>query len=102
MNGGITELKSPNRHSRWHSSSTRITESIQPDDANPLFLPHSVPVRLIIVDALGRTVEERAEQNPPPGFRTFEWDASGLASGVYFLRLEAGSAVRVRKMALVR
>lgn len=103
MNGGVTAVEEA------EPAMPAAVELYQnfPNPFNPTtriryFLPHSVPVRLIIADALGRIVKDMSEQTPPPGLRTFEWDASALASGVYFLRLEAGSEVRVRKLALVR
>ena len=31
-----------------------------------------------------------------------EWDASGLVSGVYYYRLEAGELVKTRKLILLK
>jgi hypothetical protein len=36
------------------------------------------------------------------GSYKYEWDASGLASGVYLYRLKAGDFVQTRKMILMK
>jgi len=60
------------------------------------------PVRLSVVDLLGREVALLVDERRPAGVYTERWDAAGLPSGVYFSRLEAGGKVFVGKMALVR
>lgn len=64
-------------------------------------------VRLTVHDVLGRVVATLVDSRMPAGRHTVRWDgreASGrpAASGVYLLRLTAGGATDVRKMALVR
>ena len=65
------------------------------------------PVRLEIFDALGRSVVVLRDQGLAPGHFTARWnglDAAGrpAASGIYAYRLRVGSAVRVKRMLLVR
>jgi hypothetical protein len=87
-----------------------VAPELYPNYPNPFnpatrisyYLPSTLPVRLTILDALGRTVESREEQDPLPGHHAFTWEAGGRASGVYFLRLEAGPAVMVQKMLLLK
>jgi hypothetical protein len=65
-------------------------------------------VRLAVYDALGREVALVVDEDLAPGTYTAPFDASALASGVYFYRLSAaiGSQAPVssetRKMLLVR
>jgi hypothetical protein len=59
-------------------------------------------VTLRIYDVLGRQVAELDNGIRNPGTQTVHWNASAIASGVYFYRLRAGSFVETRKMLLVR
>jgi hypothetical protein len=43
-------------------------------------------------------VNERSDA----GYHGVKFDASGLSSGVYFYRIEAGSFVQTRKLLLIR
>ncbi|MCP4684151.1 MAG: T9SS type A sorting domain-containing protein [bacterium] len=58
--------------------------------------------QLDIFDITGRTVESRKLGVLPSGDHTVEFDASGLASGVYFYRLATENAVDTRKMMLLK
>jgi hypothetical protein len=60
------------------------------------------PVRLEIIDILGRTVEERDLGTLSGGVHAVEYDASRLASGVYFYRVSTESGVQTRKMSLIK
>jgi hypothetical protein len=59
-------------------------------------------VRLEVIDILGRTVEERDLGMLPGGVHAVEYDASRLASGVYFYRVSTESGVQTRKMSLIK
>ncbi|TFB13998.1 T9SS type A sorting domain-containing protein [Candidatus Marinimicrobia bacterium MT.SAG.4] len=41
-------------------------------------------------------------KNQPAGFHEILWDASNLASGMYFYSLQAGDFVQMRKMVLLK
>jgi hypothetical protein len=41
-------------------------------------------------------------ERQPAGTYRVQWDASGMASGIYLYRLEAGNSVQIRKMILAR
>lgn len=57
---------------------------------------------LIVYDVLGRQVATLVDGNLPAGDHVQQWDANGLASGVYICRLEAGGIVQTRKLMLLR
>jgi predicted GH43/DUF377 family glycosyl hydrolase len=59
-------------------------------------------VRLVVYDILGREVAVLVNERKAPGTYEVKFDGSGLASGVYFYRLTAGTLVQTRKMMLVR
>ncbi len=59
-------------------------------------------VRLQIYDVLGRQVATLADGRYPAGKYSFTFNANGLASGVYYYRLQAGSTTATKTMLLVR
>ncbi len=59
-------------------------------------------VKLAIYDIAGREVCVLAEGFYPAGAHQAVWDATGMASGVYFARLEAGSEINTVKLLLVK
>jgi hypothetical protein len=59
-------------------------------------------VSLSIVDLLGRQVATVVSQNLPAGTFKATWDATGFPSGIYVVRLQAGSFVATKKVSLVR
>ena len=65
-------------------------------------LPEASYVVLAIYDVLGQQVQVLVEGFIDAGYRSVVWDAKDVASGIYFVRMEAGDFVRVRKMVLIR
>lgn len=59
-------------------------------------------VSLKVYDLLGREVATLVNEELQPGSHEVTWDAHGMASGVYFCRLAAGSFVQSRKLVLMR
>jgi hypothetical protein len=59
-------------------------------------------VRLEIIDILGRTVEDRDLGSLPAGLHAVEYDASRLASGMYFYRVSTETGAQTRKMTLIK
>jgi hypothetical protein len=64
-------------------------------------IPSTSHVTLTMYDVLGREVATLVDEVKQPGRYTVTWDAGGVASGVYFYRLQAGNFVDVKKMLLV-
>ena len=59
-------------------------------------------VTLKVFDLLGREVATLVNGERQPGRYSVTWDASGLSSGVYLCRLQAGNLVQTRKMVLMK
>ncbi|WP_022836176.1 FG-GAP-like repeat-containing protein [Salisaeta longa] len=64
-------------------------------------VPTRRPVTLVLYDVLGRTVRTVAHTSAR-GRNMQRVDLQGLASGLYILRLTAGSVVRTRKITVLR
>jgi hypothetical protein len=65
-------------------------------------LPSSHVTRLTVYDMLGREVAVLVNGSMPAGAHSVTFDASGLSSGTYIYRLEAGGQVLTRRMTLVK
>ncbi len=65
-------------------------------------VPEEGWVTLAVYDLLGREIATVVDGQKAPGSYAVEFDASGLASGLYVYRLTAGSYTQTRKMMLVR
>lgn len=65
-------------------------------------LPEGSSVQLIVFDMLGREVTTLVNERKEAGVYDVKFDASGLASGLYFYRLKAGAFVQTRKLLLIR
>jgi subtilisin family serine protease len=65
-------------------------------------LPRASSVRIEAFDVLGRSVSVLAEGEFPAGSHDVSWDASGLPSGMYLLRLSTGDATATTKVVLLK
>ncbi|MBP3193649.1 zinc-dependent metalloprotease [Natronogracilivirga saccharolytica] len=65
-------------------------------------LPERSDVRLDVINVQGRRVATLVNDNQAPGEYEVQFDATGLASGVYLYRLQAGSFTRTERMVLVK
>ena len=65
-------------------------------------LPARTHVTLTAFNTLGQRVAVLVEGEVEPGYHDVTFDASGLASGVYLYRLEAGDFVQTRRLVLVK
>jgi len=59
-------------------------------------------VDLSVYNLLGEKVNTLVHKNQQPGRYTVQWDASGMASGVYIYVIEAANYYHTRKMILIR
>jgi hypothetical protein len=78
-----------------------------PNPFNPITtIQYSIPQRssvtLKVYDILGKEVAALVNEEKDRGVHSVNFDASGLASGLYLYRLQAGSFVETKKMILLR
>ncbi len=66
-------------------------------------LPERGQAKLIIYDSAGRKVNQPVNRIMDPGMHKVIWDAEGMASGVYFIRLQISSnKIMTRPVTLVK
>jgi len=78
-----------------------------PNPFNPkTVIQYHIPVKglvsLKVFDVLGNEVAQLLNGNQEAGSFEAEFDGSGLASGIYYYRIESGSFVQTKKMMLIR
>ena len=73
-----------------------------PSTAIKYDLPTDVHVTLRVYDMLGRTVATLFDEVQQSGYHQYQFDASNMASGVYFYFLNAGEFSSVKKLLLLR
>ncbi|MDK9701210.1 MAG: T9SS type A sorting domain-containing protein, partial [bacterium] len=65
-------------------------------------LKQSGYTKLTVFDLLGRQVGTLVNENLTAGKHAVRYDASRIAAGVYFYRIESGNFQQTRKMVLVK
>jgi hypothetical protein len=65
-------------------------------------LPQRSHVTLAVFNALGQQVATLVDGSEETGYHEVKFDGTGLASGVYFYRIQAGTFVQAKKLVLLR
>jgi len=65
-------------------------------------IPKSGDVFLSIYNIRGEEIDRLISEYQLAGIRQITWDASNVASGIYFYRLQTGDFVQTRKMVLLK
>jgi hypothetical protein len=65
-------------------------------------LPDPRHVTITVYDMLGREVAALVNEDKPAGFYAVPFDGSGLASGMYLYRIQAGTDVELKRLVLLK
>jgi hypothetical protein len=65
-------------------------------------LPNYSDVSLVVYSSLGQRVATLIQESQQAGYHEVSFDGSGIASGVYYYRLQAGSFVKTNRLILIR
>jgi len=101
----ITGVAAPGRANipLTYSLSQNYPNPFNPSTTIRYTLPEAQQLGIVIYNLLGQRVATVVDQVQNPGHYEVVWKPAGeLASGVYFIRMHAGSYVAVRKMLYVR
>ena len=95
-----------------HSNTNQVPSSYNlaqnyPNPFNPstkisFSIPKAGNVKLAVFDILGKQVTELVNGFKQAGTYDINFNASNIASGVYFYKIESGSFTEVKKMLLVK
>src|SRR4030095_12076862 len=98
LTGGIQTIEIPN----YYSLSQNYPNPFNPVTNIKYTIPKTGIVKLKVFDVLGKEVRTLVNELKSPGVYNVDFDASNLASGIYFYRIEAGDFTAVKKMMLVK
>ena len=92
---------------RLGAPNTFSLEQNFPNPFNPVTkisfsIPQSANTKLTVFDISGKQVAELVNGELEAGTYNIDFDASHLASGTYFYKMESGSFVEVKKMILIK
>lgn len=96
--GGIGSIEIPN----YFSLAQNYPNPFNPATQIKFSVPKAVKVSLKVYDVLGKELVTLVNEMKQPGFHTVEFNASNLASGIYFYRIDAGEFSSVKRMVLVK
>ena len=65
-------------------------------------IPELSNVTLKVYDVLGNVIETLVNEEKQSGIYNVEFDATGLSSGIYLYRLQAGNFIETKKMLLLK
>ncbi len=106
-NATITPLDKVTSTGKTEPVSTFTLGQNYPNPFNPSTrITFSVPSRsfvsLKVFDVMGREVASLVSGELAPGSHSRQWNASAVASGIYFYRLQAGPNMATKKLLLLR
>ena len=102
IGAAVTGISSPQNTVTTYALYQNYPNPFNPATVISYQVPKSSPVALIVFDILGREVRTLVNQEQPAGRYTITFDASNLASGVYFYRMQAAGFVQTRRLLLLR
>jgi hypothetical protein len=82
-------------------------EQNYPNPFNPtttitFHLPSSSLVTLKVFNTAGQEIASLVDRQLPAGDHRTEWNASGVPSGIYFYRIQAGAYSETKKLVVMR
>lgn len=102
IGAAVTGISSPQNTVTTYALYQNYPNPFNPATLISYQLPKSGPVALIVFDILGREVRTLVNQEQPAGRYTITFDASNLASGIYFYRMQAAGFAQTRRLLLLR
>ena len=73
-----------------------------PETVIPFAVPEQAHVRIAVYDLLGREVALLLDEARSVGRYELTWHAGRLPTGVYIVRMQAGTTVKVRRVTLLK
>lgn len=98
----LTGLKAKEAIPQEYVLTQNYPNPFNPSTKISFYLPAAEEVNLTVYDALGREVKQLVNDKLTSGKHEIEFNAAGLASGMYIYRINAGSFRASKKMILLK
>ncbi len=85
-----------------YSLSQNFPNPFNPTTTISFGIPKSGLVNISVYDISGKLVTELVNSELSAGKYNTAWDASSIASGVYYYKIQAGDFIEVKKMSLIK
>ena len=97
---GITD-KYPNLPDKY-ALSQNYPNPFNPATTINYSIPNAGQVKITVYNAIGSKVATILNEYKQPGNYTVQFNATNLASGIYFYRIESGQFLQIKKMILLK
>ncbi|MBU0558677.1 MAG: T9SS type A sorting domain-containing protein, partial [Bacteroidetes bacterium] len=98
----ITSLEEISGTPTQFSLSQNYPNPFNPTTMIKFGLPEASNVKVTVYDAVGKEVGVLVNEYLNSGYYNYSWNASNMATGVYFYEMKAGNFTQVHKMLLVK
>ncbi len=98
----LTDIEDLHSIPTGYSLDQNFPNPFNPSTSIRFSIPHASFVSLKVFNLLGEEVGSIVNQNLPAGTFNFQWNASGVPSGVYFYKIQAGQYTQSRKMVVIK
>jgi len=103
-NGGVTSVEAEQQHEvpQQFLLTQNYPNPFNPSTTIQYSLPHRSHVTLSVFNTLGQQIAQLVNSDIEAGYHELQFNATNLASGVYFYRMQAGGYVETKKLLLVQ
>jgi hypothetical protein len=85
-----------------YSLSQNYPNPFNPETTIEFGLPEDAQVKVTVFNVLGQVATELVDAEMTAGYHVVTWDASEMASGVYFYRIQADNFTATKRMVLMK
>ncbi len=97
-----TAVKDETRPPQTFALSQNYPNPFNPSTTIRYSLPSSTNVKLAVYDLLGREIATIVNEEQSAGWKEVKWNAFGVASGIYFYKLQAGEFQETKRMIMMK
>jgi len=66
------------------------------------YVPYNATIKIVVYNLLGELIETLVNEVHPEGKYLYNWKASGLSSGIYFIQIDGPDFRQIRKAVLIK
>jgi tetratricopeptide (TPR) repeat protein len=102
MDGNVKGMESPGFTPQTYKLEQNYPNPFNPSTIISFSIPTASLVKLNVYDITGRLIKVLSNEIKEVGIHNITFDGSGLASGVYFYKIEAGNYNQTKRMVMIK